>query len=394
MISHLFPASGYSYIKRSSITVIERMGIFTPQFLVGFVACTFLGFGLLVLLLPRGKPTSRILLSAFFLALGLAILDVNAQVVGFYADHPAGAFWLNGLPLLYGPLLYLLTQSVLYRDFRIRARSYVHFLPFLLFFFLFFPLYHLRPESYQREFLRQTNAGTHFSIWLSSALVFALIGYYLYRSLRMIRAYRVRLAGQYSNTDHKAVRWLSRVLQGFTLVIVLCALLQVAAFGDRSGRWITTGLFGLLFVLLTLIIASIYQGLRESDLFAGLPQAAAPSSDPTVDPAQLQRIENHLAEHRPYLDPDLSLAQLAEQLELPPRELSSLINNGLDRTFFDLINGYRIRAAQHLLKESDDPGQTILEVMYRVGFNSKSSFNTAFKKHTGTTPSQYREQHA
>ncbi|WP_164118697.1 helix-turn-helix domain-containing protein, partial [Sphingorhabdus sp. Alg239-R122] len=64
----------------------------------------------------------------------------------------------------------------------------------------------------------------------------------------------------------------------------------------------------------------------------------------------------------------------------------------LSFSFFDFVNGYRVSAAQDILLSS--PDMTVLEILYAVGFNSKSSFNTAFRKHTGSTPTQYRRGHA
>jgi AraC-like DNA-binding protein len=95
---------------------------------------------------------------------------------------------------------------------------------------------------------------------------------------------------------------------------------------------------------------------------------------------------------KPYLDPDLSLDQLATQLQIKPRVLSQIINETLKKNFFDFVNYYRIEEAKHIFDHPEDPKITVLEVLYQVGFNSKSSFNTIFKKETGLTPSAYRQQ--
>ena len=92
----------------------------------------------------------------------------------------------------------------------------------------------------------------------------------------------------------------------------------------------------------------------------------------------------------PYLDPALTIQDLATQLPLPVRELSVLINHHLGRHFFDFVNEYRITKSMRLLKEAAQPQATVLEILCAVGFNSKSSFNTSFKKRTGLTPTQYR----
>ena len=71
-------------------------------------------------------------------------------------------------------------------------------------------------------------------------------------------------------------------------------------------------------------------------------------------------------------------------------DLSVLINHHLNQHFFDFINEYRIQKAMQILKNPSKKKLTILEILYEVGFNSKSSFNTAFKKHTNQTPTEFR----
>lgn len=85
--------------------------------------------------------------------------------------------------------------------------------------------------------------------------------------------------------------------------------------------------------------------------------------------------------------------QLARQLELPPRELSRAINQGFGQNFFEFVSGYRLEEARRRLEDGDN-SDSILQIMYDSGFNSKSVFNTAFKKATGMTPSQYRARPA
>jgi len=67
-----------------------------------------------------------------------------------------------------------------------------------------------------------------------------------------------------------------------------------------------------------------------------------------------------------------------------------LINHHMDQHFFDFVNEYRIQKAMNILKDKSKKELTILEILYEVGFNSKSSFNTSFKKYTRLTPTEYR----
>ena len=94
--------------------------------------------------------------------------------------------------------------------------------------------------------------------------------------------------------------------------------------------------------------------------------------------------------NKPFIDPEITLKKLSEQVDIPFRYLSQIINENLHKNFYDFINNYRIEEAKKLLS---DPGckKTILEILYQIGFNSKSSFNTSFKKNTGLTPTQFRE---
>ena len=92
----------------------------------------------------------------------------------------------------------------------------------------------------------------------------------------------------------------------------------------------------------------------------------------------------------PFLNPTLSISELALQVGLPTKELSVLINHNLNQHFFDFINNYRVKKAMQILSNPEKSKLTILEILYEVGFNSKSTFNAAFKKYTHLTPTQYR----
>ena len=98
-----------------------------------------------------------------------------------------------------------------------------------------------------------------------------------------------------------------------------------------------------------------------------------------------------MVEEKPYLDFELTLQKLANQINMPEKELSLLINHHLNKHFFDFINEYRINDAKTLLKDPAKKEVTVLEILYEVGFNSKSSFYTAFKKSTNQTPTAYRK---
>jgi AraC-like DNA-binding protein len=96
---------------------------------------------------------------------------------------------------------------------------------------------------------------------------------------------------------------------------------------------------------------------------------------------------------KPYLMSSLTLKELADKLDMNPRILSQIINDRKKQNFYDFINSYRIEDAKLLLANPAKRKMTILEILYGVGFNSKSVFNTTFKKYTGLTPSEYKKRH-
>jgi AraC-like DNA-binding protein len=98
-----------------------------------------------------------------------------------------------------------------------------------------------------------------------------------------------------------------------------------------------------------------------------------------------------MLQNEPYLNPELSLKQLAIELKTPERLLSGVINQYSNQNFYDFTNNFRIEKAKKLLAEDTLNRNTIQEIFYDSGFNSKSTFNLAFKKATGITPTEFKK---
>ena len=100
-----------------------------------------------------------------------------------------------------------------------------------------------------------------------------------------------------------------------------------------------------------------------------------------------------MEEEKLFQETELNLQQLADQLKYPAYLVSQAINLKLNKTFYDLVNGYRIEEAKRLLTDPSNQNYKILSVGFDAGFNSKTTFNTVFKKYTGYSPSEYREKY-
>ncbi|WP_228445417.1 helix-turn-helix domain-containing protein [Chryseobacterium nakagawai] len=120
----------------------------------------------------------------------------------------------------------------------------------------------------------------------------------------------------------------------------------------------------------------------------GVEQSISEEKEPNE---KLLKLKKYMVEKKPYLNSSLTIQEVSDDIEIPVRDLSLLINHQLGQHFYDFVNTYRIENAMEILKDLTKNKVTILEILYEVGFNSKSSFNTAFKKHTGNTPTGYRK---
>jgi AraC-like DNA-binding protein len=139
----------------------------------------------------------------------------------------------------------------------------------------------------------------------------------------------------------------------------------------------------------------IYKALANPEVFSRndqLPQQKKKSLSKSSNDKYLHKLLSFLDREKPYLDPSLTLYDLAEKVSIPPRSLSEVIKSSLAQNFYDFINTYRIKESERLLSDPSSHHKTVLEILYEVGFNSKSSFNQSFKKVTGRTPSQYRSK--
>lgn len=110
--------------------------------------------------------------------------------------------------------------------------------------------------------------------------------------------------------------------------------------------------------------------------------------DQTVE-RYTDKLLSHLSVNKPYLDPKLSLRDLAKQIEIHPNHLSWLLNNGIRKNFNEFVNSYRIEAFKLMAMDAESVNLTIETLAYESGFNSKTVFNTCFKKVTGLTPKQF-----
>lgn len=228
----------------------------------------------------------------------------------------------------------------------------------------------------------------------------ALIGTPLLQAFYLAAAGRLWWNWQVTGpTGERRRAWAGRLLLGLGLVWLIS--LAAGAYGLTADAG--DGLISLADLIFGLVLnALIWLGLATrgalSRASASLSNTVEESigkyrrSGLTEERARdiLTRARGALVDKRLFADPTLTLARLAKRLGVTPNELSQAINQTAGLRFNDFINQTRIEEAKLLLASPARAGQTIIDIAYEVGFNSKSTFNAAFVKATGSTPSDYR----
>lgn len=364
------------------------------------VSVTFLHlfFGALLFSYKKGNRRSKNFLGSFFIVLGLIILHVFCQQTGFYEEHINLAFILNSLPLLLGPILLFLTKSVTQTDYTFSKKEFLHLIPFTLSSLIFLISFHLKDAAYKQIFLEKSMNADSISIIVSSLILFFLLLSYTVICYRYLKKYRQEIKEQFSDLSKINLDWLEYILIGFMVLLSAMLVLQVVyhVYGAHSLS-LNIILFIILLGLSFFILKTIIKAIKSEDIFPNLTEEKLLieediSRQKNVDTVQIQLLKEYMELNKPFLNSSINLKDLSAQVDMNSRELSLLINQGIDSSFYDFINSYRIEFAKNMIAQSQDKKQTILEVMYASGFNSKSSFNTAFKKHTKFTPSEWKSK--
>ena len=167
----------------------------------------------------------------------------------------------------------------------------------------------------------------------------------------------------------------------------------IPVFGNAYIQYGT--LIALLIFIFFFVNKVLMKALNQPEIFSGInlkekeKYLGSNLNSDEMDHYKVKLI-HQLGEKKLYLNPELTLKDLADNIQTTPKVLSQVINQRFNQKFYDLINSYRCEEVKRILSESDDK-TTISEAMYHSGFNSKSSFNKEFKKLTGQTPSGFKK---
>jgi len=348
----------------------------------------------------KGIRLSNRILSVFLMS--------NACLIGNYLVFRLGILSSSKVPFLYfaghstylllAPLLFIYTNILCYRDFRFKKIYLLHFIPYLLLTIFLTIRFYLRLTGAQGNFEGQISLTTVHDRLLYYGTLHLQIATYMILSFQTLHHYRAALKKLYSSIEQINLSWLLLLIISFVLMWVMDVISCILDFLSGDFERIQSILvFFSLTINFVFATAIVFKGLKYPQIFSGIeetPKYAKSKLTREEGERYLKQVKTYMETQKPYLIASLSLNDLANKLSLSARYLSQVINDSLNQNFFDFINSYRIEEAKRLFSHPAQRRKTVLEILFEVGFNSKSVFNNAFKKHTGFTPTEFKKLHA
>lgn len=402
--------------------VVTLLGAIQGVFLTGVLAT------------KRSNRTASRLLAAMMLAFSIHLATTVYHAAGLVETFPHFFGVAYPTTFLFGPLLYLYAVTAADRSRGLTRRDALHFLPFAATVLLGLPIYLMSGAEKAALFQRLQAGDRPLMIAIADPLKLVSGVVYAAATIVFLRRHRERVKESYSSTERVNLRWLVWLGLGAAFIWMLAVVFHVL--GVSGAVRIERGDDFVSLAMAVLIYGIGYMGLRQPEIFryetaeypipraavpAGTPSAVAlepvPESEPEVLPEvlpeagaataapryersgltkrQAQRLRDALTvlmeRDRPWQDSGLTLADLATRLTTTPHKLSEVLNSQLGQSFYDFVNGYRVREVQRRIAAGDAERLTMLSLALDAGFASKSTFNLVFKKHTNLTPSDFRE---
>src|SRR5690554_286587 len=367
-----------------------------------FIASFNAFFFLALLLQKRPKQLHDRILIFWLVYLGLATA-IYGLSIDFFPDDPFLSSGIIALFLLHGPFLYLYVSALALSKKAFRSKKLWHFIPFTA--FILYLLIASRFPEYAKgirvDHVSESGAEPPF-LFLFFLILTAVSG-----PVYVFSAHKKFWQSKKSALDFSAKQvnpeWLEKLIPIFgivwTILIVIAVIHHV--FHLFSMDFCTNGLY---LSLSAFIILIGYFGLKQKEVFISYsPETISEATGELeikyagskMEGAELlqccNKVGQFMTANRPYLNPDLTLPKLAEDLNVSTHHLSQVINEMHGKNFFNFINKYRVAEVKRKIEDPKYKNYSLLGIAFESGFNSKSAFNRVFKNITGTTPSRYRD---
>ena len=367
----------------TDITITPALSFLAILNLLGAAQGLLLGLALLGA--RSDNKTARRLLAALTFTISIVVGGAVLLTSNYVFHFPHLSRLHHPFVFLAGPLLFLYIQNLISPQSKLARKDFLHFIPFALFAVFLLPYYFQSGASKIRilslEYIGQLDRW----YYIRSALFVAQFLVYLLLIGHIIIKYS-RTAKERKSARDRAV------LVEIRFFVIAASVLWVAVIFRLLFQTVPNLLVPLGASLI--VYALGYLKMRKPQTSESDELAAKKYEKSQLTPERSERYLNKLLQfmeaERPYVDGDLTIQKLAERLSIPASHLSQTINERLGKSFPDFINSYRVEEAKKKLLDPALKHLSVLGIAEEVGFNSKSSFNAVFKKHTDMTPSEFR----
>ena len=390
----------------------------TSFFYILIVATITLGT-LLVFALLTSKHTNK---TANYLLSGLIVLFSYYALVKILSNtngilhYPYLIRTYRPVFILACAMIYFYCKALTTSGFIFRYNDSLHFVPFSIYTLAMLPFFF----SSSATKIASLSSQPFTTSWVIERSFWVIVFFFYFGfSYRTIHHHQQYIKDLFSNLEKVKLDWLKNLLLAFWIIWVTALLRFLTTHGNvgYENKFIVP-----LLLCLTIFLIGWY-ALRQPEIFSDRwdkfireNDQKSVNVDSTRETGQKERnsfkqspkykysglnereiakykekLIDYLEQDKPFTNPDLQLKNLADHLGIPSYQLSQIINTGLQQNFYDLINSLRIAEAKHRLIDPANQHIQILAIAYDIGFNSKSTFNTAFKKYTKMTPSQFRK---
>ncbi|WP_394678774.1 helix-turn-helix domain-containing protein [uncultured Sphingobacterium sp.] len=375
---------------------MDKINLLIIVNIISLFISLFLAFFLITL-----RTKYKISNSLFAVFLILNAIDISEPLFNMVFDGLSNlGMFRTTFAFLQIPVFYLYITSVCYSDFKLKPKYLLHLLPFLIVNLVLLPRFYTVDAGSKMSFIQDRQNMIEFQF--IHVLIHLQIVAYIINVFKVLRKSKKLYLENYAGKNINAYNWLFQFTVILTILYVVALLKNMLKFSEyphiseglKINIWISS---------LFIFCWYLFKALNNPDLFRNMDSKLKLVSElvstekkgkPLISiekeyKEELLRLKQYLIEEKPFLNPSLTIQDISSEIGIPTRELSVLINHRLGQHFYDFVNTYRIESAMEILKDVTKRKVTILEILYEVGFNSKSSFNTAFKKHTGNTSTFY-----
>lgn len=357
------------------------MSIYTTPLQFGYV----LALSMTLLFWWRGYKEERLSDSLLGFVMLILALHVQDYTFGFAGIN---FLWqeLNGFPrgvaLLFGPSLYFYILAQVNRNFKLKRKHLIHLLPWLVFAMIDLAFFVQGPHAVQAW---QSSEVNYYLGYVGTLVRWSSYIYYFSKCLHIYKRYRNWTQNHFSDQEVISFQWFRNLVY---IMIAGMAFKELMGVIDNfmdldfyQDWWWNLGLVGIIFY----VGITGYAQHQPAALYFNI-DASEKLVEKLDQKEWKPKILQLMEEQKIYLEPQLSLKDMANQLRSNPSVISAAINQNFGKNFNDFVNEYRVREFQTRQSLPENKNFTLLAIALDCGFNSKSTFNRSFKKITGKPP--------